>query len=414
MLDERPPAAEKRAGGFAFWMGAERANAARPRHSRHRQQTTSNGGRRFIGRERSSFAMRFRFPPIVPSGLAMLFPFRLDNRKPDGSWDAPDATEDNIKGTSVDPHEPMWPRWRQTPPPEGEGEFVSEEPFFDIDEITQKAVFYPPGRPLVDKNVDGNPGSRQRVGDTLTGNLWRRRLLVGSLNRDPQVPNERHTFQDFESAAGIGDTLQQRSDALPWRTFRPTATSGPYTEEHAVRLAAAPFSGAPTPSNSAAQSKGPATAAPAAPIRGSMSGTTATYEYPDGSQDVRTGGTRTWRTNNPGAMEYGNFAKSHGAIGTDGRFAIFPDEATGTAALDALLRTQRYQQMSIDQTIATYAPPHENNTAAYQAYVARRLGVPRTTPVSQLSPAQMVILRDAIRTFEGWQPGTSKRSGGQP
>ena len=107
------------------------------------------------------------------------FPFRRDNRRPDGFWDAPDADDDNIKGTSVDPYDPMWPRWKQTPPDHGEGEFISEEPFFDIDEIMQRADFYPPGRPLADKNLRGNPASRQRVGDMRGGNLSRRRLLVG-------------------------------------------------------------------------------------------------------------------------------------------------------------------------------------------------------------------------------------------
>jgi hypothetical protein len=106
------------------------------------------------------------------------FPFRRDNRRSDGTWAADDATEDNIKGTSVDRYEPVWPSWKKTPPPDFEGEFVSDEPFFDIDEITQTARFYPPGTPLVDKNLDGNPASRQRVRDFLTGNHWRRRLLL--------------------------------------------------------------------------------------------------------------------------------------------------------------------------------------------------------------------------------------------
>lgn len=113
-----------------------------------------------------------------PMGGASPFPFRHDNRNPDGTWTAPDATRDNIMGTSVDPEGPVWPRWKQTPPPHGEGEFVSGEPFFDIDEISQKAEFYPPGRPLVDFNVDGNPASRQRGNDLDSGNSWRRRLLV--------------------------------------------------------------------------------------------------------------------------------------------------------------------------------------------------------------------------------------------
>ena len=91
------------------------------------------------------------------------FPFRRDNRRPDDFWDAPEANDDNIKGTSVDLYDPVWPHWKQTPPHHGEGEFISDEPFFDIDEIAQRAEFYPAGRPLLDKNLGGNPASRQRI-----------------------------------------------------------------------------------------------------------------------------------------------------------------------------------------------------------------------------------------------------------
>lgn len=119
-----------------------------------------------------------------PSGPA-LTPFGPHNRNADGSWDAPLADRDNIKGTSVDPDEPIWPRWKQTPPHLHEGHFISDEPFYDIDEISGKAEFYPPGRPLNDANVDGNPASRQRVNDLPTGNSWRRRLLVGHADEQP-------------------------------------------------------------------------------------------------------------------------------------------------------------------------------------------------------------------------------------
>jgi hypothetical protein len=119
------------------------------------------------------------------------FPFRRDNRRPDGFWDAPDATNDNIKGTSVDPYDPVWPRWKQAPPDRREGEFISEEPFFDIDEIRRRAEFYPAGRPLVDKNFGGNPASRQRVGDMPSGNLSRRRLLVARADDSEGWPQVR-------------------------------------------------------------------------------------------------------------------------------------------------------------------------------------------------------------------------------
>jgi hypothetical protein len=109
---------------------------------------------------------------------ASSFPFQHSNRNKDGTWEAPLADRDNILGTSVDPHEPQWPRWKKTPPPHREGDFVSDDPFYDIDEISGKAEFYPPGRPLRDGNVDGNPARRQRVDDLPAGNSWRRRLLV--------------------------------------------------------------------------------------------------------------------------------------------------------------------------------------------------------------------------------------------
>jgi len=57
-------------------------------------------------------------------------------------------------------------------------------------------------------------------------------------------------------------------------------------------------------------------------------------------------GTRGDRNNNPGNIEYGRFAIAHGATGTDGRFAIFPNAETGSAAMMALLQS-RYQGMTL-------------------------------------------------------------------
>jgi hypothetical protein len=85
-------------------------------------------------------------------------------------------------------------------------------------------------------------------------------------------------------------------------------------------------------------------------------------------------GTRAFRNNNPGNIVDGNFAQTNGAVGTDGRFAVFPDAAAGFQALNNLLMTPTYQNLSVDQAIARYAPPNENNTAAYQAGVRTAIG----------------------------------------
>lgn len=93
---------------------------------------------------------------------------------------------------------------------------------------------------------------------------------------------------------------------------------------------------------------------------------------------TRSGGTRGQRNNNPGNIEYGPFARSMGAIGSDGRFAIFPDLQTGTNALAQLMSSyQRRGFNTIDKIVKRYAPPRENNTAAYGDFLAGQLGVGR-------------------------------------
>jgi len=116
-------------------------------------------------------------------------------------------------------------------------------------------------------------------------------------------------------------------------------------------------------------------------------------------------GTRAFRNNNPGNIVDGDFARNNGAISTDGRFAVFPDADTGFRALNSLLRTPRYQNSSVDQAIARYAPPNENDTAAYQAGVRRAVGVSGDTQLSDLSAEQMDRMAQAIARIEGYHQG---------
>lgn len=76
-------------------------------------------------------------------------------------------------------------------------------------------------------------------------------------------------------------------------------------------------------------------------------------------------GARPTRNNNPGDIEYGRFARSHGAVGTDGRFAVFNSVEAGYCAMRALLQMPAYSGLTIHQAIAKYAPPDENNVGEY-------------------------------------------------
>ena len=79
-------------------------------------------------------------------------------------------------------------------------------------------------------------------------------------------------------------------------------------------------------------------------------------------------GARPTKNNNPGDLQYGPFARTHGAIGTDGRFAIFPDVATGYSAMSALLKLH-YSGLTLQEALDKYAPPVENETNVYLQHV---------------------------------------------
>jgi hypothetical protein len=78
---------------------------------------------------------------------------------------------------------------------------------------------------------------------------------------------------------------------------------------------------------------------------------------------------RCRRNHNPGNIEAGRFSVAHGAIRSDGRFAVFPDDETGFTAMTALLSGPVYAGLTISEAIAKWAPPNENDTLMYTALV---------------------------------------------
>lgn len=123
---------------------------------------------------------------------------------------------------------------------------------------------------------------------------------------------------------------------------------------------------------------------------------------PDGTVERREGA-RNWRNNNPGNIEFGPFAKANGAIGSDGRFAVFPTYEAGRAAKEALLfSSSGYAGKTIAGAIERYAPRSDNNnTDAYISTVAGALGVDPNTPLAELSPAQRNAMLTAMERVEG-------------
>jgi hypothetical protein len=142
---------------------------------------------------------------------------------------------------------------------------------------------------------------------------------------------------------------------------------------------------------------------PNSPVKGGAGWTEVTN--PDG-EVVRRTGPRSWRNNNPGNIEYGSFAKDHGAIGSDGRFAVFPSYEAGRAAKESLLfDSAGYAGKTIEEAINRYAPPSENDSSWYANSVAEAIGVDVNTPLSSLSSDQRSAMLDAMQVVEGWRVG---------
>jgi RHS repeat-associated protein len=128
--------------------------------------------------------------------------------------------------------------------------------------------------------------------------------------------------------------------------------------------------------------------------------------YLDGSREIRSGGTRSWRNNNPGNMRNSTFSQGQGSIGTAGGFAIFRTSDAGHNALSNLLETDTYQSLTVGGAIARFAPSSENDTPAYQRAVTRATGTSPDTPMNGLNGDELKKVAGAIKTQEGWRAGT--------
>ena len=172
--------------------------------------------------------------------------------------------------------------------------------------------------------------------------------------------------------------------------------------------------GQPAPSRSGAGAQGAATAPvgakvqekPIAAVLAAGPGFTTVATTDNDKQQRK--GSRNWRNNNPGNIEFGDFTKRMGAVGTDGRFAVFPDMQSGMRAKEELLFGARsnYVNLSIADAISRYAPEKDNNkTQDYIKAVTAATAATRDTKLNALNPSQRSALLEAINRQEGLRPG---------
>ena len=123
------------------------------------------------------------------------------------------------------------------------------------------------------------------------------------------------------------------------------------------------------------------------------------------SVDGRTGGSVSWRHNNPLNIKFGSFAKPYGATqgqkATDGgSFAVFPDLATGVKAAKDLLQGKNYRDLSLDAAMKRWS--NNGYTATDLFEQIRQTPVWAGKSTGEMTSEELDQLMQMMQTREGW------------
>lgn len=129
--------------------------------------------------------------------------------------------------------------------------------------------------------------------------------------------------------------------------------------------------------------------------------------------EKRTGGSISWRANNPGNVMYGPVSKSLGALGSikaaDGEpVAIMPTLEHGWKLAITQWRRPKYNNLTINQGCRIWATAVGKYTgiSPYTLALANAAGVSVHTKVSELSDEQLINMVKRQAKLEGFKVGT--------
>jgi len=115
--------------------------------------------------------------------------------------------------------------------------------------------------------------------------------------------------------------------------------------------------------------------------------------------------TRGLRNNNPGNIEKGDNWRGMASEQTDSRFITFVKPEYGIRAMARIIKNykKKYNVNTIYKIIERWAPPIENDTENYAAFVAKQVGVSAHDPIS-IETYLPSIIAAMIEMENGQQP----------
>ena len=134
------------------------------------------------------------------------------------------------------------------------------------------------------------------------------------------------------------------------------------------------------------------------------------------SGEIRTGGSKAWRNNNPGNISGMNpdNVTTYGAAGVavtttgdsgDQRQLVFNTREEGVAAFDQLIE-RSYSEGAIEEELKTY----QTSESGYRGKISsmKKAGIDVSKPVGDLTAEQYEKFREIMFRFEGWKEGKIK------
>ena len=136
------------------------------------------------------------------------------------------------------------------------------------------------------------------------------------------------------------------------------------------------------------------------------------YDIDTLSADVRTGGSVTWRHNNPTLLGLNNSARSNGALGKANGIAIFEDKASGDAAFLAEIARPKYREKTLGEMVSIFIPDYIIPPPQWDSQKNEPV-LPWSEPQSNMdvnkpiSNAQDFL--DLVSTHLGWEQGNQEQ-----
>ncbi|MDQ9090418.1 DUF4150 domain-containing protein [Pseudoalteromonas haloplanktis] len=136
------------------------------------------------------------------------------------------------------------------------------------------------------------------------------------------------------------------------------------------------------------------------------------YDIDALSADVRTGGSVTWRHNNPTLLGLNNSARSNGALGKANGIAIFEDKASGDAAFLAEIGRPKYREKTLGEMVNIFIPdyiipPPQWDNQKNEPRLPWNEAQTNMDVNKPISNAQAFL--DLVSTHLGWQAGNQEQ-----